>query len=132
MDTQLFVNPRGPSAVYKLTLIFYENPATPDLLTRWSSEFVPLADQLPGLQLVIVSHVDGGPAGSSNIRLIQDLVFEDKAALTAAMQSPQGVAAGQCLVRLTRNQPNAVTLLFAEHMEDAPQPTPSANPRSFT
>jgi uncharacterized protein (TIGR02118 family) len=118
--------------VYKLTLIFYENASTPDLIEHWSNEFVPLADKLPGLQLVVVSHVEGGPAGPSNIRLIQDLVFEDKAALTAAMQSPQGVAAGQCLVRLTRNQPNTVTMLFAEHMEDTPQPTPSENPRSFT
>jgi uncharacterized protein (TIGR02118 family) len=118
--------------VYKLTLIFYENPALPDLVERWSSEFVPLADQLPGLQLVIVSHVDGGPAGPSNIRLIHDLIFQDKEALTAAMQSPQGVAAGQCLVRLTRNLPNVVSMLFAEHMEDEPRPTPSLNPRSFT
>lgn len=118
--------------MYKLTLIFYENAAIPDLVERWSSEFVPLADQLPGLQLVIVSHVDGGPAGPANIRLIHELIFEDKSALTAAMQSPQGVAAGQCLMRLTRNTPNAVTMLFAEHMEDAPHPAPSLNPRSFT
>ncbi len=118
--------------MYKLTLIFHENPATPDIVTRWSSEFVPLADQLPGLQLVIVSHVDGGPAGPANIRLIHDLIFEDKAALTTAMQSPQGVAAGQCLVRITKNTPNAVTLLFAEHMEDTPHPAGSGSPRSFT
>lgn len=107
--------------MYKLTLIFSQHTAVPDLLERWSQEFVPLADRLPGLQLVIVSHVEGGPAGPSDIRLLHDLVFADKDALTQAMQSPAGVAAGQCLVRITGNTSGVVTMLFAEHMEDAPR-----------
>jgi uncharacterized protein (TIGR02118 family) len=107
--------------MYKLTLIFHDNPAIPDLMERWSNDFVPLADKLPGLRLVSVSHVDGGPAGPSEIRLIHDLIFDDVQAMTAAMQSPAGVAAGQCLVRLTRNAPGSVTMLFADHKQDAPR-----------
>lgn len=108
--------------MYKLTLIFHDLPAAPDLVARWSQEFVPLAERMPGLQRVLVSHADGGPAGPVDIRLIHDLVFESREALLAAMQSPEGVAAGQSLVQLTKNAPGAVTLLFAEHMEDDPHP----------
>lgn len=114
--------------MYKLTLIFHAQPDNPDLLTRWSQEFVPLADRLPGLKLVIVSHVDGGPSGPTDIRLIHDLIFESREAMTEAMQSPAGVAAGQCLVHITRNAPNSVTLLFAEHMADEPHPERSPSP----
>lgn len=118
--------------MYKLTLLFKETAAEPNLIERWSQEFVPLADQLPGLKFVLVSHFEGGPTGPSEWRLQHDLIFESKEALQAAMQSAAGVSAGQALVRLTRHAPEAVTMLFAEHMEDEPHPTPSMEPRSFT
>lgn len=118
--------------MYKLTLLFRDAPAIPDLMERWSNEFVPLADKLPGLRLVGVSHVDGGPTGPVEVRLIHDLIFDDAPAMTAAMQSPEGVAAGQCLVRLTKNAPGCVTMLFADHMQEAPHPVPSISPRSST
>ncbi len=108
--------------MHKLVLILRQNPALPDLAARWSQEFVPLAERLPGLQRVVVSQVEGGPAGAADVLLIHELYFSDRGALTAAMTSPPGVAAGQCLVRITRNAPNAVSLLFAEHMEDVPRP----------
>ncbi len=118
--------------MYKLILLFHHHEAWPDLMDRWSQEFVPLADQLPGLETVVVSHVEGGPAGPADIVLIHELIFADKAALTAAMQSPPGVAAGQCLVRITKNAPRVLTMLFAEHMEDEPHPDHTIAPRSFT
>jgi uncharacterized protein (TIGR02118 family) len=118
--------------MYKLVLILRQDAADPGLVDRWSQEFVPLADQLPGLRQVVVSHVDGGPAGPVDIRLIHELIFEDRDALTAAMQSPPGVAAGQCLVRLTKNTPGSVTMLFAEHMQDEPRPNPAVSSRSPT
>lgn len=117
--------------MYKLTLLFKET-ATQDIMERWSHEFVPLAEQLPGLKLVIVSHFDGGPAGPSEWRLQHDLIFENKEALLAAMQSEAGVSAGQALVRITRNAPEAVTMLFAEHMADEPRPMPPMDPRSLS
>lgn len=118
--------------MYKLTLLFHDNAAIPDLAERWSREFVPLADQLPGLKAVVVSHVEGGPAGPSDIRLIHELIFDDKDALTAAMQSAPGVQAGQCLVRITQSAPRTVTMLFAEHMQDEPRPDHKIAPPSRT
>jgi len=82
---------------------------------RWSTEFVPLAEQMPGLRRVTVSYTHGGPAGPVEIYLIHELYFDTMASLTAALNSPAGVQAGQCLINLAGKN---ATLLFAEHMED--------------
>lgn len=109
------------SPAYKLVILF-QQPADPaEFERRWSEEFVPLAEKLPGLRRVVVSHVHGGPGGPVEVYLLHELHFEDMPALTAAMSSPEGVAAGECLFRIA---PNLATLLFAEHMEDAPVPGP--------
>ena len=105
-----------PSA-YKLVILFSQ-PADPaDFERRWSEEFVPLADKMPGLKRVVVSRVQGGPAGPAEVYLIHELHFESHQALTTAMASAQGVAAGQCLIHIAEK---SATLLFAEHLEDAP------------
>lgn len=107
------------ATTYKLVILFSQPPDPPDFERRWSEEFVPLAERLPGLQRVVVSHTHGGPAGPVEIYLVHELHFASRAALAAAMSSPEGVAAGQCLVQLA---PKLATLLFAEHMEDVPAP----------
>lgn len=105
--------------MHKLVILFKwpENAAEFD--RRWSEEFVPLVEKMPGLNRVVVSHTRGGPAGPVDIYLIHEFHFESMDALTAAMASPEGVAAGQCLVRLAGQN---ASLLFAEHMEDVPHP----------
>jgi uncharacterized protein (TIGR02118 family) len=114
-------------AIYKLVILFRQ-PADPAEFERlWSEEFVPLAERLPGLQRIVVSHTHGGPRGPVDIYLIHELHFDGLSALKAAMASPQGVAAGQYLVRLA---PRSATLLFAEHMEDAPALQPAPPPGS--
>jgi len=102
---------------HKLVILFTQPDQPAEFERRWSEEFVPLAEQLPGLWRVVVSHTHGGPAGPVPIYLIHELHFESLDALRAALASPQGVAAGQCLVHLA---PKSATLLFAEQMEDAP------------
>jgi len=88
---------------------------------------VALAEKMPGLKRVVVSHTRGGPAGPVDIYLIHEFHFESMTALTAAMSSPEGVAAGQCLVRLAKQN---ATLLFAEHMEDTPGTDPVVSSHS--
>jgi uncharacterized protein (TIGR02118 family) len=105
------------SGVYKLVILFKQPPDPAEFERRWSEEFVPLAERLPGLERVVVSHTHGGPAGPVEIYLIHELHFDNQAALTAALSSPEGVAAGQCLLHLAGR---LATLLFAEHMEDRP------------
>jgi len=112
------------TSTHKLVVLFKRPPDPAEFERRWSEEFVPLAEKMPGLKRVVVSHTHGGPAGPVDIYLLHELYFESIAALTAAMSSPEGVAAGQCLLRIT---PQIATLLFAEHMEDMPM-TRSAQP----
>ena len=110
------------NAIHKLIILF-KQPANPaEFEQRWSEEFVPLAERLPGLRRVVVSHTHGGPAGPVDIYLLHELHFDSAEALAAALSSAQGVAAGQYLVRMA---PQSVTLLFAEHMEDAPLAGPA-------
>jgi uncharacterized protein (TIGR02118 family) len=111
----------------KLVILFNRPDNLAEFERRWSEEFVPLAGKMPGLRKVVVSHVQGGPAGPAPICLIHELHFDDMEALTRAMNSPEGVAAGQGLIRLARQN---ATLLFAEHMEDAPRPDPIPSPLS--
>jgi uncharacterized protein (TIGR02118 family) len=103
---------------YKLILLYKQPPDPVEFERRWSEEFVPLAERLPGLKRVVVSHTHGGPSGPVDIYLVQELHFASQADLNAALSSPQGAAAGKCLVHLAGR---LVTLLFAEHMEDRPR-----------
>ena len=118
------------TATYKLIILFKQpvNPA--DFERRWSEEFVPLAERLPGLQRVVVAHTHVGPGGPVEIYLVPELHFASFVALKAAMSSEAGMAAGQCLVRLAPQQ--RATLLFAEHMDDVPlqagPPAPASAP----
>ena len=107
------------SAGFKLVIVFKQQPNPAEFERRWAEEFVPLAERLPGLQRVVVSRTRGGPAGRVDIHLIHELHFANQEALKAAMSSPAGVAAGECLVRLAGR---LATLAFAEHMEDRPAP----------
>ena len=103
---------------YKLIILFKQPPEPAEFERRWSEEFVPLAERLPGLERVVVSHTHGGPAGPVEFYLVEELHFASQAALTEALSSPEGIAAGQCLVHLAGR---LATLLFAEHMEDRPR-----------
>jgi len=103
--------------LYKLVILFKQPDDPAEFERRWSEEFVPLAERLPDVQRIVVSRTHGGPAGPVDIHLIHELHFESLAALTAAMASPPGVAAGQCLLRFARKN---ATLFFAEHMEGEP------------
>lgn len=103
-------------ANYKLIILF-TSPLPPDFEQHWSENFVPLAEKLPGLRRVVVSHTHGGPAGPVEVYLLHELHFDSLDALKAAMLAPEGLNAGQALVKLAGKQ---ATLMFAEHMEDTP------------
>jgi len=103
--------------MYKLLILFQPPADLADFQRRWSEEFVPLVEKLPGIRRVIVSHIDGSPSGELPYHLLHEIHFDDKTALTAALASPVGVRAGQCLMSFAAQ---TATLMFAEHMEDKP------------
>jgi uncharacterized protein (TIGR02118 family) len=101
--------------MYKLIALFTEPAEIETFETRWSHEFVPLAEKMPGLRRAVVSRIEGGPGGPVLYYLVHEFYFDDKEALLAAMTSPEGTEAARCLMSIA---PKDVTLLFAEHMEE--------------
>jgi uncharacterized protein (TIGR02118 family) len=80
----------------------------------WSEAFVPLAEQMPGLRRVLVGRAAGSPSGRAEVLLIHELIFDDLEALSAAMVSPAGQAAGRALMQFAGER---AELFFAEHHE---------------
>ncbi|MBM2844635.1 MAG: EthD family reductase [Anaerolineales bacterium] len=74
---------------------------------RWSEDFVPLAERMPGLRRVLVGRARGAPAGPAEVLLLHEFLFDDLASLQAAM-------AGLALMRFAGER---AELFFAEHHE---------------
>ena len=82
---------------------------------RWSDEFVPRAERMPGLRRVALARTYGGPMGPTDVYLIHEFFFDDAQALRQAMTGPEGVEAGRALMGFAARQ---VSLSFAEHLEE--------------
>jgi uncharacterized protein (TIGR02118 family) len=101
--------------MHKLMLIFRRQGDTIKLEERWSHEFVPLADQMPGLRRIAVSRIKERPDGLIDLHMVHELFFDDLEGLRSAMASPEGQAAGRALMSFASER---VSLYFAEHLED--------------
>jgi len=100
--------------MFKLVALF-THPADPAAFDAGFNRFLPLAEVLPGLRRVVVSHAHGGPEGATPYYLMHELFFDDFTAARAAMASPAGVAAAQQLWTFAADN---VTLFFADHLEE--------------
>ena len=106
--------------MHKLILVFKRPPDAAAFDRRWSEDFVPIAERMPGLRRITVARAYGGPSGPSDVYLVHEFHFDDEAALRSAMASPEGQQAGQVLMAFAARQ---VSLAFAEHLEeDRPAP----------
>jgi uncharacterized protein (TIGR02118 family) len=107
--------------VHKLVIVLRGRRDADELERRWSEDFVPLAEKMPGLRRVLVGRVIGSPAGGAETLLVHELLFDDFPSLQAAMTSPAGQAAGSALIQFAGER---AELLFAEHLEmDLEHPT---------
>lgn len=105
--------------VHKIILLFHKPEDVDHFEHRWSHEFVPAAEAMPGLRRVSVSRIHGGLSPEAGIYLIHEMYFNDRRSLEQAMASPAGQQAGRLLVSISGD---AVDVLFAEHLEDVPHP----------
>ncbi len=101
--------------MHKLIILFKSPDAEQAFQLGWQ-KFLALAEKMPGLRLETVSRVERMVFGKTEggYALIHELLFDSKEALEAAMQSPEGAAAGKFLQSFTGGK---VTLLIAEHLE---------------
>lgn len=84
--------------MYKLIAV-YSKPENVEAFEKHYREIhLPLASKMPGLKKCELSWVKGSPGGEARYHLLAEMYFEDKAALKAAMMSPEGAAAAKDLM----------------------------------
>jgi len=101
--------------MHKLIILFEPPDNEHTFQLNWQ-KFLGLAEKMPGLRRETVSRVEQVLFGKTEggYVLVHELLFDSKEALEAAMQSPEGQAAGAFLQSFTGGR---VVLLLAEHME---------------
>jgi uncharacterized protein (TIGR02118 family) len=104
--------------MYKLVILFLPPRAWTSFEPGWQ-KFLGLAEQMPGLRKEVVSDTEelvfGSPA--MNYKKIQELYFDSREDLEAALKSDEGQKAGQWLQSFTQGR---FLLVIAKHMEATP------------
>lgn len=59
---------------------------------RYYDHHLPIAQKIPGLQLLEISKIVGAPGGEAPFYLMAELYFNDLEAVKAGMESPEGIA----------------------------------------
>jgi len=96
-------------------ITLYRTPADAAAFERWYQQHLARIERLPNLRRVEVSRIWGTPAGGSPFHLMVELYFEDRAALEAALRSPEAVDASADLSRFAAGQ---VLVMFADAFEE--------------
>lgn len=76
----------------KLIAIYSKPEDAAAFEAHYRNVHMPLAMKMPGLKKCELGWVRGSPGGEARYHLVAELYFEDKAALKAAMMSPEGAA----------------------------------------
>lgn len=82
-------------SVVKLVAL-YRKPADVAAFEKHYTEIhTPLAKKMPGLRKLEVCRFTGSPGGEAKFHLMAEMYFDSKEAMTAALGSPEGKAAGK-------------------------------------
>lgn len=95
----------------KLVAIYRQPEHVEEFDQHYFEVHAPLAEKMPGLIKLEVNKMYGTPAGESDLYLMAEMFFEDKAALQNALSSPEGRAAGKDVMKFAGN---IVSMYFAE------------------
>ncbi len=94
----------------------YKKPTDPAAFDKaYFETYIPLVQKIPGLRQASVARITGAPRGEPEYYLMAELFFENKAALDAAMASPENMDAGKNLMSFARG---LVTFVFAEESNE--------------
>ncbi|MEA3350192.1 MAG: hypothetical protein U9Q82_06200 [Chloroflexota bacterium] len=100
--------------MYKLIILIGPVAGSQYFRENWP-EFLHNAEDMPYLIREASVHVHATLYGEGGIHKIHELFFATLNDLQAALESPQGQAAGQMLQKITHGH---MTLLTAEHKQD--------------
>lgn len=93
-------------------IALYKKPADPaEFDKKYFGEHIPLAEKMPGLQLIELSKVNGAPMGEAPYYLMAELYFDNMDAVKNALSSPEGRAAGKNIMSFAGD---LVSMMFAE------------------
>ena len=79
----------------KLIAVYQKASDVPAFERHYRDIHCPLAMKLPGLKKCELGWVRGALGGDARYHLVAELYFEDRAALNAALNSPEGKAAAK-------------------------------------
>lgn len=102
--------------MHKLVVLVWSPPSNEDFEVKWSEQFVPLAEQMPGIRRVAVSRPYGAADDRKRPYLMHEFFFDDRLALREALASPAGQQAGAALMEFAGDYAQVV---LAEHLEEA-------------
>ena len=93
-------------------IALYKQPADAQAFDdKYFNEHIPLAQKMPGLQLIEISKVSGAPMGEPAYYLMAELYFDNIEAVKAGLSSPEGKAAGKNIMSFAGD---LVTMMYAE------------------
>ena len=98
-------------------LVLYRRPdggddALATVLRRYATEHLPLVAETPGLRATRVRRVDGALGGETDLVVVTEMDFDDRAAMDAGLASDAMRAAGRNLREIA---PGLATFLVLEH-----------------
>ena len=99
-------------------IIFFRQPANPDLFEERFANHVQLINKMPNVQRTVVNRAVGAPRGEPAYYLIHEVFFTDLAAANYALNAPEGRMAGADLMSFARE---LTTLLFTEVWGEDPE-----------
>ncbi len=96
----------------KLVALFKQPENAAEFDAHYRTVHAPLMQQVPGLRKMEVTRFTSGVRGEEPAYyLMAEMYWDDKAAMDAAMMSPENRAAGKDLMSFARDY---VTMMFAE------------------
>lgn len=91
-------------------IALYTRPDDVEAFERHYREVhTPLVRRMPGLRRLEVSRISGSPMGEPRYYLLAEMYFDDADALTAALNSDEGRAAGKDLMGFAAGRVHLMT-----------------------
>lgn len=97
--------------VAKVIALYKRPKDTAAFEDKYFNEHMPIAQKIPGLQLIEISRVCGAPEGEADYHMMVELYFDNMDAVKAGMESHEGKAARKHAESFAGD---LLTLMFAE------------------
>lgn len=101
--------------MHKLVLHFRKPKDLFEFETRWSNDFVSVAESMPGIQRVALTRYVQRISGDEELYMTHEFFFVDAESALQALTSPEGQAAGKALMGFSGDR---VSVYLAEHLQE--------------